>query len=181
MEIDSRPGEGTRIELTLPLPAALGDDSIQRAATEEGIEESRLRESQEDVSAPPSRVQVAVADDHAVVRQGIANLLAHDDRTTVVGQAADGHEVIEMVEQERPDVVLMDVNMPNMNGVEATREIRSRWPNTAIVGLSVQADRATERSMLEAGADAFIPKSGDVDQILETVLRVTDRSSPWGE
>ncbi len=117
-----------------------------------------------------TRIRVLVVDDHAIVREGIANILRSDDRLTVVGEAADGVQAIKAVEVQRPDVVLLDVNMPRMNGVEAAREIIRRWPKTLIVGLSVLGDELTARTMIEAGAAAFIPKSGDSEQMISTVV-----------
>ncbi len=67
--------------------------------------------------------------------------------------------------------------MPEMNGLEATRKVRTRRPETAVIGISVQADRATEQSMIEAGAAAFTPKSGDVEQVIDTVLQVTGQGT----
>jgi replicative DNA helicase len=189
-EIDSRPERGTRVELTLPLTAISSDEATQPSTPESParakapreappqerpLEEGAPGESQTTGAPPP--VRVAVADDHAVVREGIANLLAYDERTAVAGEAANGRETIELVKNERPDVVLMDVNMPEMNGIEATREISKHWPETAVIGISVQSDRATERSMLEAGAKAFAPKSGDTDQIINTILQVKEGRS----
>ncbi|HET8701455.1 MAG TPA: response regulator transcription factor, partial [Nitrococcus sp.] len=116
------------------------------------------------------QVHVLVVDDHAIVREGIANVLNADERLVVVGEAADGVEAIEAVGRHRPDVVLIDVNMPRMNGVEAAHEIRRRWPEVRIVALSVQDDAATARSMIQAGAAAFVSKSSDANHMIKTVL-----------
>lgn len=160
MTAESDPGDGTRIEVVVPLTAADSDDGTPSPAA--------------DGTAP---VHIVIADDHAVVRQGIANLLEQDERTVVVGEATDGQEVIDIVRREHPDVVLMDVNMPELNGIEATRTIHRRWSDSLIIGLSVQADTATEEAMRDAGATAFVPKSGDVENMIETILNVTERES----
>ena len=112
-----------------------------------------------------------VVDDHPMIREGIANILAGDCRLAISGQAADGVEAIESVERDQPDVVLMDVNMPRMNGIEAAREIRRRWPETCIIGLSVQDDPTTAKSMCDAGAAAFISKSDASVSMISAILR----------
>jgi two-component system, NarL family, response regulator DegU len=111
-----------------------------------------------------------VVDDHTMVRQGLATLINDDERTTVVGEASDGLEAIEATERYQPDVILIDVNMPRMNGIEATREICRRWPNQIVIGLSVQADDTTADLMLKAGAKAFLSKGGNADHLIETIV-----------
>ncbi|MDA3873058.1 MAG: response regulator transcription factor [Kiritimatiellae bacterium] len=89
----------------------------------------------------PDTVRVLVADDHEMVRQGLVTLIQRNSRIEVVGQAEDGVQALEMVCRLRPDVVLMDINMPRKNGLEATKTIRKRWPHIQEIGLSVQATR----------------------------------------
>lgn len=116
------------------------------------------------------RTRILVVDDHAIVREGIANVLNSDARLVVIGEAGDGYEAIDMIQRQQPDVVLMDVNMPRMNGIEATREVQSRWPGMLTVGLSVQDDAPTAQLMRDAGAAGFVPKSGDSQQMIETIV-----------
>jgi len=122
----------------------------------------------------PSSPRVLVVDDHAVVRQGLVVLLAEDERVRLVGEAKDGGEVEEAIRRHRPDVVLMDVNMPGVNGIEAKRRILEVESRIRVIGLSVQNDAATGRSMREAGAAAFVSKSDDAETIIQTILRVTN-------
>ncbi|HET8701116.1 MAG TPA: response regulator, partial [Nitrococcus sp.] len=165
--IESSPGQGTRIVLTIPLTAAdrpIADPAkplVQAAA-----------------AAVACQTRVLVVDDHAIVREGIANVLSGDERLVVVAEAADGMEAIEAVERHHPDVVLIDVNMPRMNGVDATREIRRRWPGVRIVALSVQDDAATAKTMIRAGAAAFISKSEDAIRMIQAVLPSTTAGRP---
>jgi DNA-binding NarL/FixJ family response regulator len=105
-----------------------------------------------------------------LVREGIASMLDQDPRLLVVGQAGDGLQGLEMVARSRPDVVLMDVNMPGMNGIEATRQLRRRWPDVRVIGLSVQDDPATLKAMRDAGADACLSKSDDCGLLLDSIL-----------
>ena len=168
MIIISAPGQGTRIELHAPVDQAenrgLPARQLELICSAEGILTA------EHGSSYDSRIHVLVVDDHPMVREGIANILESDSRLTVSGQAADGIEAISAVERHLPDVVLMDVNMPRMNGIEATREIHRRWPETRIIGLSVQDDTTTAKSMCDAGAAAFISKSGASDAMIAAIL-----------
>lgn len=119
-------------------------------------------------------VRVLVVDDHTLVRNGIVTILNLDDRIEVIGEASDGAEAIAAVQRHQPDVVLMDVNMPGMNGIKATQEICRRWPGTIVVGLSMQSkDDGPARAMSHAGAAAFLSKSADSEKMIETILRLT--------
>jgi len=115
-----------------------------------------------------------VVDDHAMVRQGLATLLSEDERLEVIGEATDGLAAIEAVEHQQPEAMLLDLNMPRMNGIEATREIHRRRPEIIIIGLSVQDDDATAKAIRDAGAAAFLPKAGDADRMIATIVELTD-------
>jgi PAS domain S-box-containing protein len=164
MRIDSAPGSGTRIELEVPL----GPARAQRSATAPRLAKPA---AQAPGHASMGPVRVLVADDHAMVREGIATVLAADERLDVVAEAADGLDAIDAIATHHPDVVLLDFNMPRMSGLEAAREIHERWPELAIIGLSAQGDDATARAMIDAGAVAFVPKSGEIGRMISTILR----------
>jgi PAS domain S-box-containing protein len=168
LTIESAPGKGTRIELEAPLPSedSTGEMKIPPLTPTTPLFEERA------AVATDQRTRILVVDDHPMVREGIANILDSDRRLVVSGQAADGFEAIQAIERHRPDVVLMDVNMPRLNGIEATRRIRQRWPQTLIIGLSVQDDETTAKSMLDAGATSFISKSGDSERIINAILQI---------
>ncbi|MEX2381826.1 MAG: response regulator [Opitutales bacterium] len=171
MIIQSRKGEGTTVILTVPIFSGKASQELS-VATETGSEAGFIESSQSPL-APESRTRVVVVDDHTLVRQGITNIINNDDRLVVIGEAVDGVAAIETVERQRPDVVLMDINMPRMNGIEATREIHRCWPEIRIIGLSVQDDDASARSMLQAGASSFLPKAGDADHLISAILSLT--------
>ena len=120
-------------------------------------------------------LRVLVADDIASNRTIVGSFLAH--LNCIPLYAEDGVEAVDMFRRESPDVVLMDVNMPRMNGIEATREIRQRWPQTRIIGLSVQDDETTAKSMLDAGASFFVSKSGDSERMIAAILSLTPRKA----
>ena len=112
-----------------------------------------------------------LADDHAVVRQGIANLLRDQADIDVIGEAADGQEAVELANRLLPDIILMDLSMPKLNGVEATRIIHNDWPEIRIIGLSMfeAADRA--QAMRDAGAVDYISKSGPAEALINIIRR----------
>lgn len=170
MNIESGIGRGTKVDLELPLAIAVVETGYERnaPAVAECFENRRRANMKKGVT------RVLVVDDHALVRQGIANILRGEPRILVVGEAADGLEAIEAMDQASPEVVLVDVNMPRMNGLEATREIHRRWPDKIVIGLSVQDDEATRNSMLDSGARAFLSKNGDAEKMIATILSLKD-------
>ncbi len=107
---------------------------------------------------------ILIADDHAVVRQGFRMILAAEPDLSVIGEAANGREVITLAEQLQPDVVLMDVSMPELNGIEATRRLLAISPRTRILALSMHRDSVYVREILRAGASGYLLKeAGDKD------------------
>lgn len=169
MKMTSAPGHGATIELHAPL----ADDAREEAARRQSAKQAPAADEDRNALPEPAqsqRIEVLVVDDHPMIREGIATIIGSDPRLHVSGQACDGLEAIRMVEQHPPDVVLMDLNMPRMNGIEATREIHRRWPDIRIIGLSVQDDSTTAKSIQDAGAAAFVSKSGASDTIISAIL-----------
>ena len=105
-----------------------------------------------------SSIRVLVADDHDVVAEGLRGLLAAQPDIEVIGVASNGRDALERVREQRPDVVLMDVSMPELNGVEATRRIREECPRTRVVILSMHSDAEHVQRALQAGASAYVLK-----------------------
>jgi len=125
-------------------------------------------------SAAP--IRVVIADDHQVVRSGLERLLDGWANVTVVATAADGAEAVEMTSLHRPDVVLMDVSMPVMSGLEATRRISAQWPGVQVVVLTSFDDRPTVAEALDAGAIGYLLKDSD-----PATLRAGIESAAQGE
>ncbi len=113
-------------------------------------------------------VRILIADDKWVTRRGIRALLSQLPQVEVVGEAADGQESVELVSSCRPDVVLLDVQMPIMDGLEATRHIKSRWPSVRVIVLTMYAQY--EAPALAAGADAFLLKGGTTEELQEAIM-----------
>lgn len=168
MIVESTTAGGTCVRLTVTSVAAgvAGAASSGRPAGRSGATHSQTA----DAGATERRARVLVVDDHTIVRQAVATMLSGDQRLVVVGEAADGVEAIEAVERHQPDVVLIDVNMPRMNGIEATREICRRWPDVRVVALSIQDDETVVKSMIAAGAAGFVSKSDDAERMIRAVL-----------
>ena len=108
-------------------------------------------------------LQIMIVDDHASVRQGIRAMLAGYADIQIVGEAGNGLEAIMLMEKLHPSIVLMDINMPRMNGIEATAQIKNDYPDTIIIGLSVNASTENQETMKRAGAVRLIPKEEAAD------------------
>ena len=110
------------------------------------------------------KVRIVLADDHTIVRQGLRKVLEERSDWEVIAEAGDGREAVRLCEQHRPDVAILDVAMPLLNGIEATRQITKRVPSTRILVLSMHADEAYVTQILQAGATGYLLKdSADVD------------------
>ncbi len=117
------------------------------------------------------RIRVMLVDDHAVMRQGLSELLSDYPDIAITGEASDGEEAIQMARKLDPDVILMDISMPKMNGIEATRIIHKEHPGIRVIGLSMfdAADQAT--AIEQAGATDYLRKSGDKEQLIAAIRR----------
>jgi CheY-like chemotaxis protein len=169
LEIRGTGRGGACFRLVVPVDAASppADAAMPRAAVRPG-------------GARPSRagagaIRLLVVDDHAVVREGFAGLFSREPDFDIVGEAADGEQAVRQAEALHPDAILMDVNMPRMGGVEATRRIRQRHPATVIVGLSILEDEAVARAMLAAGAHAYVSKHAPAKDVVQTVRQAAGR------
>jgi len=117
-----------------------------------------------------NKIRVMLADDHRVVRQGLSALIEGQSDMEIVGEAADGVEAVSLARKCSPDVILMDINMPKMNGLEATRIISAELPQTRIIGLSINDDPETIAAMQAAGAANHVGKDCGSRTLL-TVIR----------
>lgn len=167
LEVDSTPGVGSRFTITLPRSLPL--DEVARAACHlpaVAVPEKSPRVVQRSGSA---KIRVLLADDHTIVRQGLAGLINAEPDMEVAGEAADGEAAVALTRDMRPHVVLMDINMPGMNGVDAARIIHREFPDIRVIGLSMFREGEQAAAMREAGAVAYIEKSGPSDLLLKAV------------
>jgi signal transduction histidine kinase/ActR/RegA family two-component response regulator len=159
-EIDSSPDKGTRVILTAPLGIGETPESLidtQRRGVDKSVTNN--------LAKPGGKVRILLTDDHAIMREGLARLLDQEIDFDVVGQANDGQEAVEMAGPLHPDVILMDISMPRLNGIAATRIIHQQHPFIRIIGLSLYADEERAREMLDAGATAYLTKSGPAAEL----------------
>jgi len=164
-DLRASPGKGTEATLVLPLMNVCSGPSDGGNAV--SVSSTIQTEAKNRTNA--SKIRVLVADDHAVVRQGLCSLLAKYDDIEVVGEAANGYEAVEMNRYVQPDICVMDVTMPKLDGIEATRKIKQEHPATAVIGLSVHGSPLVEKEMREAGAAAFLNKETAVDRLYQTI------------
>ena len=120
--------------------------------------------------SPPLRV--LLADDHPVFRRGLGALLSSLEETVVVGEASDGADAVRLAAELAPDVVVMDLNMPGMNGVEATRGIIADRSNTAVLVLTMSEDDDSVFAAMRAGARGYLVKGSDTDEVIAAIMAV---------
>lgn len=124
-----------------------------------------------------NKIRVLIADDHQVVREGLATVLKGKQDIEVVGLAKDGIDAVEKAKTLLPDVVLMDISMPNMNGVEATRKIKQETPHIGIVVLTMYEDEDYIFQVVQAGATGYLLKDADSTQIAKAIRAVSQGES----
>lgn len=178
LEVQSRLGEGMCVTLVAPLSSSPCATLEEVFAT--GIEQVALDgEAPVEMDAVGSRaIRVLLADDHLVLRKELADHLRTQSGIEVVGEARDGQEAVEMALQTRPDIVLMDVTMPRMDGITATRVILAQLPHVRVIGLSMHEEKDLMVSMREAGAVAYLTKDLDVDAVVAAILAEGSQRAP---
>ncbi len=169
MNIETAPGGGTSITLISPLSKAA---SRPEPAVHEKVEvhaSSHPARVVEEKRGAEGKIRVLLVDDHLILRQGLSRLLKSEADLEIVGEAADGETSIEMVRLLTPDVVLMDINMAGMNGVEATRLILAEFPKTIVIGLSMFEEQERAAEMRAAGASDYVTKSGKPESLIAAI------------
>jgi len=181
-DIVSVPGQGTTATLVLPLGAAEpaararsqghGASGMQSAVSDQHSVKLPLAHGLSPLTtrhSPRSPIRVLLVDDHLMVRQGLRFVLDTYPDIELIGEACDGAEAVQMVAQLKPAVVVMDVNMPKLNGIEATAQIKTGFPDTAVIGLSVNVDGDNQTAMLKAGAAMLLTKEAAVEQLYHAI------------
>ncbi len=154
MEIRSLPQQGTRITLLLPCQ---DQTARHQAPKERGADNG-------------TRLRVLLVDDHAMVREGLRSILEAYKDLEVVGEAGDGMEAVKLARTRQPDVVVMDINMPRLDGIAATRQIKHDNPSTAVIGISVQDSSQIKQAMISAGATTFLTKDRAASQLHDAII-----------
>lgn len=122
--------------------------------------------------AEGQRIRVLIADDHALLRQGLRRILEMESEIQVIGEASDGDQAIDLAVQLQPDVVLMDINMPRRNGLEATREVARLAPGVHVIALTIHDDDEYIFEMVNAGAKGYVLKDADPASLVEAIVKV---------
>ncbi len=162
LTIDSTPGKGSKFTLTMPL----------RTSKDKGLFpnlSSTSQASEVPAELASSKIRILFADDHAVMRQGLIKLIRGQPQIAVAGEAANGRKALELARQLRPDLIVMDISMPEMDGIEATRLIKAEMPEIRVIGLSMYEDEQIAQRMSEAGAEAFVSKSAGIPTLLKAI------------
>jgi PAS domain S-box-containing protein len=179
LNVHSTPGSGTTITLIAPLEA---NESAVRDSTITAIDNAHPSEIASSPQSHPGEsrpVFVLVVDDHSMVRQGLKSLLHLESDIAVVGEASNGEEAVQLALQLQPDVILMDINMPKIDGIEATHLIHSKLPGTRIIGLSMLDAEDQAEAMLKAGAAAHLSKNCNSKTLLAAIRgKTAARKSP---
>jgi PAS domain S-box-containing protein len=164
MEIESAFGQGTRVTLAIPaadekLPAEV---PFEHAQVQEGVPVRPVQRKSE-------VCRVLIVDDHRIVREGLVRLLQAASDIEVVGEASDGPQAIQLAQTLGPDVVIMDVNLGEMDGVETTRRILAENPKIKVIGLSMHIEKYVAAAMRNAGAYAYLTKGGPSSELIDTI------------
>jgi PAS domain S-box-containing protein len=159
LEIESSPGRGSRVTMRLPIT-----EPCEVKTPTDGVPPVRG-----DVKSNTETIRVALVDDHRMVRQGLRSVLQDHPELTIVGEAGDGLEAVEMAQRTQPDVVVMDLNLPVLNGIEATKRIVHERPDTIVIGLSFGVNTYITDAMKAAGAVTCITKERAVEDLYQAI------------
>jgi CheY-like chemotaxis protein len=166
LEIDSAPGRGSRFKLITP-PISI--NTAISPIDDRSIVSVSIASSRAATVGSERKISVILVDDHIVMRQGLAGLLRAESDIEIIGEASDGQSAVDLIRKLRPDVVLMDISMPGMDGIQATRIIHKEIPEVRIIGLSMFQEAAQQTAMLEAGAATYLTKTGPAEGLIEAI------------
>ncbi len=174
LDIVTAPGLGTTCLLQLPLVDQGPPKSAPSLSPIEASNESNRP------THKMGMIGVILVDDHAMIREGLRAVLANYPDILLMGEAADGEEAISLVHTLQPPVVIMDINMPRLNGIEATARIKADFPGITIIGLSVNTETDNQEAMQKAGAALLLTKEAAVDELYQAIQSVLKRSGYQG-
>jgi signal transduction histidine kinase/ActR/RegA family two-component response regulator len=161
LSIESAPGQGYCLILTLPLTLIQEKSDAYEPVPMKIIHDHRKMNKQQ--------TRILLADDHKVMRQGLIQLMSGQPGIEIVGEASSGLEAIEVARKIQPDVIVMDVAMPIIDGIEATRRIKTELPHIRVIGLSMLTDSHVQQAMRDAGASAFLSKTESITELFKLI------------
>ena len=173
MKIDAAPGRGAIFTLTAPMAGA----SERMHIPDAGASVSYICQTVSTIN-DDGKIRVVLVDDHRVMRQGLASLLATQSDILIVGEASDGRSAIDLIRETRPVVVLMDINMSGMDGIEATRQIHEQMPEVKIIGLSMFNEKEQAVAIMAAGASGYLVKSDAAEAVIEAIRSCSQVAPP---
>lgn len=165
IDVDSAPGAGTCIQVTVPREQAPARRPQAVAGAEHPVSPERASRRDE------LPLRVLLVDDHEVMRQGLAQLVAQESDMEVVGEGVSGEQALQLAEQLQLDAVIMDVSLPGMSGIEATRRLSSTYPELRVVGLSIHDEQGVAAAMRHAGALAYLNKGSASQELVQAIRR----------
>jgi PAS domain S-box-containing protein len=157
MQIHASPGRGVRVLLSAPVKTLA---LLPKRDSQPGLPEQQ---------AADEGIRVLLVDDHKILREGLARLLKGEPDIEIVGEAEDGVEAVRLAASLLPDVVVMDINLPRMNGIEATRSLRRKTPSVKVVALSMHGEEDIKTRMKEAGAEAYVLKGAPAAELVDAI------------
>ena len=160
MKIRSAAGKGSTFFIVAP---------VREPAAESLLPDVKAAEPEAGEAPAESRLRVLLADDHEIVRQGLVSLLSEEHTVEIVGEAANGREAVELADRLHPDVVIMDVSMPLIDGNAATRQIKALRPETRVIALSMYDEPEKMRMMQRAGAESYVLKTAPSEELLAAI------------
>ncbi|MBD3291033.1 response regulator, partial [candidate division KSB1 bacterium] len=163
MKLWSLKGDGTRVTLTVP-----GQEK-DTGAPDDAAEKSREQDETMRISDKSDSCRVLIVDDHKIMREGLVGIFRFEPDIEVVGEATDGPQAIELAEKLQPDVIVMDINLGEMSGVEATKKILKDHPEIKVIGLSMNLDKEVVKAMRNAGACAYLTKDHLSRDLISTI------------
>lgn len=170
LEIRSKPSEGVHRTLVTPRARAGAPAVALHGVPNDPAAGAPAPGSDDRRSAGKrSAIRVLLADDHRILREGLASLLEEEEDIEVIGEASDGVMAVEMAMRMRPDVVVMDVTMPKMSGIEATRQITRKLPSVRVIGLSMHSEADMAAALRDAGAAQYLTKGGPSEALVQAI------------
>ncbi len=165
VDVSSQPGRGTQVSLSVPLGGEKAD-----------TEPSRNQKAKKDkVKHDGELTKILLIDDHAMMRDGLRSIIEEESDLTVIAEAADGEQGVKLASEKKPDVVLMDINLPGMNGIDATKKIKEQLPDTRVIGLSLHDEKKVAREIMSVGASAYLNKSDAFETLCATIRSETEK------
>ncbi len=175
LEIESAPGRGTRAVLTIPIRRHAALEAVPAAVSPGGV---ALPVS---FRQKAQKISVLLVDDHKIMRQGLLSLLQFENDIDIVAEAENGEQALAAARQHKPDIVIMDVNMPVMNGIDATRILVKEMPGTRVIALSMHLEVEAASAMREAGAVAYLTKGGPSEDLVAAIREHAPAADGRGE